>query len=430
MKKSIITIIIVVMAVTMSHAQCLDGMIAQPTHVVGKRINANGEVTREFVSDFYYNEDGKLSSYQFPEYDLTARYFYSEDFLAQENISHHGGHPTFEETNVYTYENGQVKTISHLVDQMGLSSYWLYNYYPDGRLERKDFREDDEDDYHQHWIFDYENDGKTVVESYFTSWASQGMLLRQKTTKEYDNNYVLASTLTENYSESGELTSATRTDYGYSATGLLETKTTQTLVETEWQNTSITRYSYDDQGQITEQLEGAWDAENAEWNSTHKITFETSEAEHTYTVSFYKKSGDEWVWDVFNRHTILFGPSLKAQQSALGYYVYEEMNGQGNINQFVFTMETMNEPNYLSVEDRTKSTFNVYPNPANGVLFVETVHAASLQDQTAYRISNLMGQTLQQGNITAETQQINIEKLSAGMYFITVEGETQKFMVQ
>jgi hypothetical protein len=41
-----------------------------------------------------------------------------------------------------------------------------------------------------------------------------------------------------------------------------------------------------------------------------------------------------------------------------------------------------------------------------------------------------MGQTLLQGNITAETQQINIENLPAGMYFITVAGETRKFIVK
>ena len=84
-----------------------------------------------------------------------------------------------------------------------------------------------------------------------------------------------------------------------------------------------------------------------------------------------------------------------------------------------------------SIDEPTDdAVFAVYPNPTNGVLFVETRCATSLPDQTGYRITNLMGQTLLQGNITAETQQINIENLPAGMYFITVAGETQKFMVQ
>ena len=74
-------------------------------------------------------------------------------------------------------------------------------------------------------------------------------------------------------------------------------------------------------------------------------------------------------------------------------------------------------------------TFEVYPNPANGVLFVETHGRASQPDRT-YRITNLMGQTLQQGHILAETQQIDITNLPAGMYFISVDAQTMKFVVK
>ena len=75
-------------------------------------------------------------------------------------------------------------------------------------------------------------------------------------------------------------------------------------------------------------------------------------------------------------------------------------------------------------------TFTVYPNPANNVLFVETRRATALPAEQKYRIANLMGQTLLQGTITAENQQINIEKLPVGMYFISVGGQTLKFVVK
>ena len=71
----------------------------------------------------------------------------------------------------------------------------------------------------------------------------------------------------------------------------------------------------------------------------------------------------------------------------------------------------------------------VYPNPASGILYVETVHAPSLPDQT-YRITNLVGQTLLQGSINAETQQIDIANLTAGMYFFNVGEQTVKFVKQ
>ena len=81
------------------------------------------------------------------------------------------------------------------------------------------------------------------------------------------------------------------------------------------------------------------------------------------------------------------------------------------------------------IEKQAENGFAVYPNPAKGVLFVETVHAPSLPMQT-YRITNLMGQTLIQSTINAETQQIDIASLPAGMYFINVGEQTVKFVKQ
>ena len=72
-------------------------------------------------------------------------------------------------------------------------------------------------------------------------------------------------------------------------------------------------------------------------------------------------------------------------------------------------------------------TLTVYPNPANDVLFVRT-HAVRPYEE--YRITNLMGQTLLQGNINAENQRIDISGLPTGMYFITIGETTQKFVAQ
>ena len=71
--------------------------------------------------------------------------------------------------------------------------------------------------------------------------------------------------------------------------------------------------------------------------------------------------------------------------------------------------------------------FAVYPNPTDGVLFVRT-HA--VRPYKEYRITNLMGQMILLGNITAETQQIDVSGLPEGMYFVTVGGATRKFVVR
>ena len=81
-------------------------------------------------------------------------------------------------------------------------------------------------------------------------------------------------------------------------------------------------------------------------------------------------------------------------------------------------------------------TFTVYPNPTNSVLTIQhstltTSNASHFSIQnSSFRITNLMGQTLLQGSINAETQQIDIANLPAGMYFINVGEQTAKFVKQ
>ena len=73
-------------------------------------------------------------------------------------------------------------------------------------------------------------------------------------------------------------------------------------------------------------------------------------------------------------------------------------------------------------------TFTVYPNPTNGIIAIQ--HSSFSIHHSEFRITNLMGQTLLTGQITAETQQINVSSLPKGMYFITFAGETRKFVVR
>ena len=84
----------------------------------------------------------------------------------------------------------------------------------------------------------------------------------------------------------------------------------------------------------------------------------------------------------------------------------------------------------VSIDEIDNNAFAVYPNPANNVLFVETQNLASLPTTTAYCITNMMGQTLLTGCINADCQQINIENLPTGMYFINIGEQTVKFVKQ
>ena len=67
--------------------------------------------------------------------------------------------------------------------------------------------------------------------------------------------------------------------------------------------------------------------------------------------------------------------------------------------------------------------FSVYPNPTEGMITI-------VGGCGEYRITNVMGQILRTGLINSDLQQIDISRLPAGMYFVTVEKTTKKLMVQ
>lgn len=420
MKKLIIPLVASLLSINVVFAQTGNDFISQPTHIAGKRINSSGDVTQTLESDFFYSENGKTTRFVFPDFALTTTYTYEGDFLTRESTSHQGGYPFFGESLIYTYENEKVKTITHFWEEMNENEYWQYDYYNDGRLKQKDYKEGYDGDYHQHYSYDYSEDGLTKIETYRTSWPLEGLLLRRRTTYQYDEAFRLTTVLLEEYNTDEALTNSTLTTYSYTPTGKASAEVTQTLVDGEWANTSIQRYVYNDSDQIIEQQNGLWQQDNGEWDITRKIIFDLSEDGLTYTVSFYKKNGDEWIWDMFNNQTILFEPLLKIQQRTLRYYVYEDMCGAGRINQFEITLEQTQKPVYLETEDQKQNHTNVYPNPGT-----DKINVLALAEDAVVRFYNVQGKMIHASRFDFQGE-VDTRNWPSGIYFWEISQKNQR----
>ena len=406
---------------TIGFAQYGDDLMLQPTHVIGKRINAAGEVTRILASDFSYNDEGKVVAFDFPQFSLSSAFIYVDDYLRQEGVSHAGGNPNFGsdpeilEFLVYTYEDGKIKHILHDWSEMNPQEHWDYTYDESGLLIQKNYKEGGYGyDYHQHYLYEYEE--RSRIESYWTSWVTQGMKLRKRTVNQYDDDYNLITVHTQEYNLDGDTTSTTLLTYSYTPSGMEESQIMQAQMEGEWANTSIQRYIYDEYDRVVEQQNGTWSAENNDWNITKKITFsyEPQEDSLIYTVSFYKKSGEEWVWDVFNNQTILFGSQLKTQQKTLRHYVYEEMNGSGNINQFEFSFAYTPRPVYMELEGKEFLFCELFPNPTNVQVTITG------KDLKTAEVFNTFGQHVATAQGEGEQMTVDISNLPAGVYFVNI----------
>jgi hypothetical protein len=412
MKKTFLSIVIAVMAIGVGHAQIREGVLAQPTHIVGKRINAGGEVTSTLEADFTYYEDGRPQTFSIPEYEMQTNYTFTDEYLNREDTWHNNGYPSLWETIAYNYEDGKIKTIVHDYG-WEFPDCWEYNYGEDGRLARKDYMVGiigyEEFDYH--YLYDYENDGKTKTENLWTGTGSiQNWVHRKKTVCQFDEEYRLLTKHFEEYSVEGELTGAGLFSYTYTPGGNLDSEVKQVLSDGQWVNNHIMHYVYGDDGQVLEQQDGSWSAETGEWVIDHRVVFELSEDGSSYTVSFYKKSGEEWVWDVFNNQTILFGPALKNQQRTMRFYQEEVYNGMGRVNQFEITLAYTVEPEYMGTNDNSFTQCNIYPNPGS-----DNVKVAAPVEDAVVRFYNLQGQLMLARPFDFNTE-INAEDWPSGMY--------------
>ena len=420
MKKSLLTLILCATVMGIGYAQFTDGMVLQPTNVVAKRYNASGQLIKEMTSTYGYDGDGKLTNYSFPDHSLWSTYSYTDNLLMREYTYHGGGHPLYGESFEYTYENYKVKTKAHLWGAMNSDEHWLYSYDAEGRLERMDYRSGYEAEYHMHYLYEYEDEGRTKTENYWTSWVTQGMKLRKKTVFQYDEAFNLLTKHIENYNTEGELTKTTLTTYTYTPSGKEESIVTQTLTDGEWVNTSIIRFVLDDNDRVTERQVGSWSAEINDWKFTSKTVYELNEEESTLTVSFYKKSGEEWVWDEYVIQPIFYEPYLEKPEEALRFYEYDDMFGEEHISQFVFTLAETNEPTYVNTEEHQSLNYSIYPNPSKGELTV----VAPTED-AVIRLYNLQGQRVMARPFDFSTE-INAEALPSGMYLWEIWHNNQK----
>ena len=90
------------------------------------------------------------------------------------------------------------------------------------------------------------------------------------------------------------------------------------------------------------------------------------------------------------------------------------------------------EQYHSGLEETSSDGFRIYPNPTNGLLVVETFPETSPTElgQHEYRVTNLIGQTLLTGLLTAENHQINVSSLPDGLYFITIGNVSTKLIIR
>ncbi|MBQ5455383.1 MAG: hypothetical protein IIT63_06110, partial [Prevotella sp.] len=340
MKKLFTFTILFTLSMSAGFSQLLYDTLALPNHIVGRSMNEEGEITKEYPADFTYYSNNDLSSFVFPEYEVNSEFFYDQGLL-NFNVTTYSlleYHEQYYITHEYEYENGLLQRENNYeIEYTYQNDYYQFiDYYYDEE-ERLLKKEDSTGIGQRHrWLYDYQNNGKTLILTYYIKHFGN-YYISKVSTYQYDDDNLLREVLIENHDIfNGNINEITKQTYTYTERKKPASEIKQTLVDNEWVNTTIHNYIYGNNGRIAEQQDGVWSEELNDWDITNKVMHEYSNSNTTYTVSFYKKSGNDWVWDDFRGQKLFFEPELKWQQNQLKLFFFGDFYHR--INQIEFSM--------------------------------------------------------------------------------------------
>ena len=370
----------------------------------------------EFAFEYAYDELDRLTTFIDYEDERKVEYVYNAQSLVGEiyrSSYQYDGTWEMYEKQVLTYD-----AESHLVLSL------VYD------MENGNWEESAK----QTW--DYE-DG--LLQAYTFYYHNEGEWMPARKTEYTYNTEGLCIEETESLWTSQEFWRPdSRIVYQYNAQQLCIEKTEYIYWYTdEWQGRYKDSYDYDAAGNLLVDIYYAYQPDTQEWGNHRKTEYQYDADNNC--IGYYEYSYDfgEEDWDleiVF--HTTygtpgieyISGLSLMWDLFEFGFPISNKveqliMDDDGDLFSLDFHYSST-----TGIDEPMAGVFGVYPNPAKGCLVLETQDFASLQGQT-YRICNIMGQVLLQGQITAERQQIDVSGLAEGMYFVTVGNSTQKIIV-
>lgn len=200
---------------------------------------------------------------------------------------------------------------------------------------------------------------------------------------------------------------------------------TYNTTTSSWVNFYRYSYIYNTNNAYTEQSISTWSATTNTWNPTMKeeYTFDanfnctqhkrnqfdnTAGAYITYTVYTYSYNAESNL--IKKVKLSLDAPTNTLYNESSNFYVYEPYTPIG-----------------IHAILETKQTFTVFPNPSKGILFVGI---ESKPKNDFIELYDITGKTILFLPINPYSKQeiINIGELSAGIYFIKIGQEVQKFI--
>jgi hypothetical protein len=102
------------------------------------------------------------------------------------------------------------------------------------------------------------------------------------------------------------------------------------------------------------------------------------------------------------------------------------INADEEIWQFVsrYDINGLIECSTASMDDTSKDTFRLYPNPVTSELTIQI----DVSDEKEYKIYSTAGEVLLSGNLNFNSNTIDVSSLPSSIYFLKINSHVLKFV--
>lgn len=257
--------------------------------------------------------------------------------------------------------------------------------------------------------------------------------------------YTAAGKLETNITEywiNGNLVYDTKINYNYDTNNYLINQSVErwdTIVNS-WKKQSLTTYTNNNNGNVIETLIQTWDPSLNSYknNSRNLYTYTAAGKEETTLLQSWDKNTNYWrnssrTAKVYDANNYLIRDSFKSWSQKdstwlpVVYQTYSNSqtgllyqtigygwNGTKNVYNFRSTYSYILTTSIAETEPENK--INVFPNPAQNILTIET----SGNKPANIQIVNINGQLIRTLTSNQGSAKINIEDLPKGMYFVNI----------
>lgn len=405
-------------------------------------------VKKDTIASTYYEGTNQQNTYLRRQWDNTLEQW--SDTTQFMEYSETGNilvwmvmYPTIGRRFIYTYFDSNAyppllyDEITHVLDQKkeADSNEWVnesqttYTWDTLGVVSR--YLTENWDVQSQEWVnnrrvqYNYDNN-LNITRTLIVEWRNdiQEWRLESSRDYEYDVNGNKIFELQRFANDDNELVNHRRDTSVYNENNLLVSEETQLWDSSEqaWFNVSKDSLSYTVNGEMAEKIRQEWDSDLQQWVNDSRITYAYTEFEEwqSFQSFYWDQELNQWIiglqtfylYDEFGNLTEHYGQ-------------YWDEDNQQWINDFkdVYYWSEL-QVETTQVADLNNDDFNLYPNPVQNVLSIQSHSDMEITQVSIYSLSGQLVHSVVPMNI----RQIDVSELTNGIYFIQLTSRDGKLI--